>query len=83
MVDTKPYYKIIVFLLQDSGVSVRKRVIKILKDICVLQPDFPKINEICMIILRRIQIDEESIKVCAHVYVCVCVCMYAFVCVYK
>ena len=28
---------------QDTGVSVRKRMIKIMKDICVECPDFPKI----------------------------------------
>lgn len=47
---------------QDSGVSVRKRVIKILRDICIMQPDFPKINDICVLIIRRIS-DEEAIKV--------------------
>lgn len=50
------------FVLQDTGVSVRKRVIKILKDICVMQPDFPKISEICVKMIRRIG-DEEGIKV--------------------
>ena len=42
--------------------SVRKRVIKILKDICVLQPDFPQISDICVRMIRRIS-DEEGIKV--------------------
>lgn len=42
--------------------SVRKRVIKILKDICVLQPDFPFISDICVRMIRRIG-DEEGIKV--------------------
>lgn len=42
--------------------SVRKRVIKILRDICVMQPDFPKISDICVRILRRIS-DEEAIRV--------------------
>ena len=42
--------------------SVRRRVIKILKDICVLQPQFPRTNEICVKIMRRIG-DEEGIKV--------------------
>lgn len=52
----------IITALQDSGVSVRKRVIKILRDICVMQPDFPKINDICVKIIRRVS-DEEAIKV--------------------
>ena len=37
-------------------------MIKILKDICVLQPQFPRTNEICVKIMRRIG-DEEGIKV--------------------
>ena len=49
-------------LLQDMGVSVRKRVIKIMKDICVQQPDFSRVNEICVKMIRRIN-DEEGIKV--------------------
>lgn len=54
--------------------SVRKRVIKILKDICVLQPDFPQISDICVRMIKRIS-DEEGIKVrlicCGyHVHAC-------------
>lgn len=41
--------------------SVRKRVIKILKDICLECPDFKKIPEICVKMIRRIN-DEEGIK---------------------
>ena len=41
---------------------MRKRVIKILKDICVLQPDFAQISDICVRMIRRIS-DEEGIKV--------------------
>ena len=51
--------------VQDTGVSVRKRVIKILKDICVLQPQFPRTSEICVKMMRRIS-DEEGIKVRHH-----------------
>jgi hypothetical protein len=42
-------------------VSVRKRVIKILKDICLEFPDYPRIPEICVKIIRRIN-DEEGIR---------------------
>ena len=56
---------------QDTGVSVRKRVIKIMKDICVMQPDFPKTSEICVKIIRRIG-DEEGIKVQATIAIAVC-----------
>ena len=57
---------------QDTGVSVRKRVIKILKDICINQPDFSKIDEICVKIMKRIN-DEEGIKVCIkYIYLYYC-----------
>lgn len=49
-------------LLQDTGISVRKRVIKILRDICIEQPTFPKITEMCVKMIRRVN-DEEGIKV--------------------
>lgn len=58
---TSQYYEMLNERILDTGVSVRKRVIKILRDICVLQPEFPKVNEICIRIIRRIT-DEEGIK---------------------
>lgn len=48
-------------LFQDTGVSVRKRVIKILRDICIEYPDFERIPEICVKMIRRVN-DEESIQ---------------------
>lgn len=48
-------------MLQDTGVSVRKRVIKILRDICIEYPDFERIPEICVKMIRRVN-DEESIQ---------------------
>lgn len=50
------------YFSQDTGVSVRKRVIKILRDICIENPDFPKISDMCVRMIRRIN-DEEGIKV--------------------
>ena len=52
----------IVFDAQDTGISVRKRVIKILRDICLEQPTFSKITEMCVRMIRRVN-DEEGIKV--------------------
>ena len=49
-------------LVQDTGISVRKRVIKIFRDICMDQPEFPKIPEMCVRMIRRVN-DEEGIKV--------------------
>ena len=48
--------------VQDTGISVRKRVIKIFRDICMDQPEFPKIPEMCVRMIRRVN-DEEGIKV--------------------
>ncbi len=50
-----------VCFIQDTGVSVRKRVIKILKDICLEFPTYEKIPEICVKMIRRIN-DEEGIR---------------------
>lgn len=50
-----------IIYFQDTGVSVRKRVIKILKDICIECPEFPKIPEICVKMIRRVN-DEEGIR---------------------
>lgn len=54
--------KILLEYLQDTGISVRKRVIKIFRDICLEQPDFDKIPEMCVKMIRRVN-DEEGIKV--------------------
>ncbi|MEQ2170509.1 hypothetical protein GOODEAATRI_000884 [Goodea atripinnis] len=48
-------------LCSDTGISVRKRVIKILRDICLEQPTFSKITEMCVKMIRRVN-DEEGIK---------------------
>ena len=55
------YYKVITDRILDTGVSVRKRVIKILKDICLEFPTYDKIPEICVKMIRRIN-DEEGIR---------------------
>ncbi|XP_076056049.1 nipped-B-like protein A isoform X2 [Oratosquilla oratoria] len=55
------YYDMISARILDTGVSVRKRVIKIMKDICLECPQFPKIPEICVKMIRRVN-DEEGIK---------------------
>jgi hypothetical protein len=49
---------------QDTGVSVRKRVIKILKDICMECPEFPKIPEICVKMIRRVNDEEGNLLIC-------------------
>jgi len=55
------YFEMLMLRILDTGVSVRKRVIKILKEICLGFPDYPKIPEICVKMIRRIN-DEEGIR---------------------
>ncbi|XP_073824751.1 nipped-B cohesin loading factor isoform X2 [Musca autumnalis] len=55
------YYDMLSTRILDTGVSVRKRVIKILRDICIEYPDFKKIPEICVKMIRRVN-DEEGIQ---------------------
>lgn len=55
------YYEMLSKRILDTGVSVRKRVIKILRDICIEYPDFKKIPEICVKMIRRVN-DEEGIQ---------------------
>ncbi|XP_057671189.1 nipped-B-like protein B [Diorhabda carinulata] len=55
------YYEMLSARILDTGVSVRKRVIKILKDICIECPEFPKVPEICVKMIRRVN-DEEGIR---------------------
>lgn len=47
---------------KDTGLSVRKRVIKILRDLCLQDPRQPLTAEICCKLVSRIG-DEESIRV--------------------
>lgn len=49
-------------IIQDTGVSVRKRVIRIFREICMSQPDFEKVPEMCVKMINRMG-DEETIKV--------------------
>ena len=55
------YYDIVTARILDTGVSVRKRVIKILKDICLEFPGYERIPDICVKMIRRIN-DEEGIR---------------------
>ncbi|XP_074642892.1 nipped-B-like protein A isoform X2 [Tubulanus polymorphus] len=55
------YYDMLSERILDTGISVRKRVIKIFRDICLEQPEFPKIPEMCVRMIRRVN-DEEGIK---------------------
>ena len=46
----------------DTGVSVRKRVIRILRDVCVEFPEFPKCGEIQLRIIKRVNDEGDGIR---------------------
>lgn len=47
----------------DTGVSVRKRVIKIIRDVCMSNSAFTKATDGCVRIISRINDEESSIQV--------------------
>uniref|UniRef100_A0AAY5EM34 Nipped-B protein n=1 Tax=Electrophorus electricus TaxID=8005 RepID=A0AAY5EM34_ELEEL len=55
------YYDMLIERILDTGISVRKRVIKILRDICLEHPGFSRVTEMCVKMIRRVN-DEEGIK---------------------
>ncbi|CAG2059217.1 unnamed protein product [Timema podura] len=55
------YYEMIAPRILDTSVSVRKRVIRIFKEICMACPEFPKIEDICLKMIHRVS-DEDGIK---------------------
>ena len=55
------YYERLLLRILDTGVSVRKSVIKSLKDICLGLPDYPRIPDIRVKMIRRIN-NEEGIR---------------------
>lgn len=46
------YYKMLTERILDTGVSVRKRVIKILRDLCLEVKNFPYIGDACVRIIK-------------------------------
>lgn len=56
------YYSIIEDRILDTGLSVRKRVVKILHEICSKLPKSDITAKICVQLVSRIN-DEESIRV--------------------
>lgn len=63
LVDT--YYDMLTARILDTGVSVRKRVIRILRDLCHEHPHLPQMTDACIRMIRRVN-DEEGIKKLVH-----------------
>lgn len=55
------YFDILIERILDTGISVRKRVIKVLKELYIRFPTFEKNPEICVRILLRFN-DDESVQ---------------------
>ncbi|XP_035208995.1 nipped-B-like protein isoform X2 [Stegodyphus dumicola] len=55
------YYDMLTDRILDTGISVRKRVIKILRNICLEQPSFSRIPEICVKMIQCVN-DEDGVK---------------------
>uniref|UniRef100_A0A7I4Y7D1 Nipped-B protein n=1 Tax=Haemonchus contortus TaxID=6289 RepID=A0A7I4Y7D1_HAECO len=55
------YYPLLAERLMDTGVAVRKRVIRIMREICEKFPNFEQIPSMLAQVVRRVQ-DEDGVK---------------------
>eukprot|EP01018_Ginkgo_biloba_P006884 Gb_05661 [translate_table: standard] len=64
------YFDKVAERIMDTGVSVRKRVIKIIRDICMSKCEFTEATDACVRIISRINDEETSIQdlVCRTFY---------------
>lgn len=57
------YYGKVAERVKDTGVSVRKRAIRIIRDMCTSNSNFLDFNSACIEIISRISDEESSIQV--------------------
>ncbi|KAG2715540.1 hypothetical protein I3760_03G083100 [Carya illinoinensis] len=64
------YFEKVAERIKDTGVSVRKRAIKIIRDMCTSNGDFSGFTSACIEIISRVSDDESSIQdlVCKTFY---------------
>ncbi|CAK7338590.1 unnamed protein product [Dovyalis caffra] len=64
------YFEKVAERIKDTGVSVRKRAIKIIRDMCISNPNFTEFTTACIEIISRVSDDESSIQdlVCKTFY---------------
>ncbi|XP_007032705.2 PREDICTED: nipped-B-like protein B isoform X2 [Theobroma cacao] len=64
------YFEKVAERIKDTGVSVRKRAIKIIRDMCNANPNFSGFTSACIEIISRVSDDESSIQdlVCKTFY---------------
>lgn len=57
------YFEKVAERIKDTGVSVRKRAIKIIRDLCISNPAFPEASNAFIEIISRVSDEESSIQV--------------------
>lgn len=64
------YFEKVAERIKDTGVSVRKRAIKIIRDMCTSNANFSEFTRACIEIISRVSDDESSIQdlVCKTFY---------------
>eukprot|EP00698_Gefionella_okellyi_P002211 TRINITY_DN12031_c0_g1_i1.p1 TRINITY_DN12031_c0_g1~~TRINITY_DN12031_c0_g1_i1.p1 ORF type:complete len:1461 (-),score=372.02 TRINITY_DN12031_c0_g1_i1:12-4394(-) len=56
------YAEIVMERIKDTGISVRKRVVKILKSVCLEHNDHPLVPQMCAALLSRTTGDDEAVS---------------------
>lgn len=57
------YFEKVAERVKDTGVSVRKRAIKIIRDMCTSNENFSELTRACIEIISRVGDEESSIQV--------------------
>lgn len=57
------YFEKVTERIKDTGVSVRKRAIKIIRDMCTSNANFSEFTRACIEIISRVGDEESSIQV--------------------
>lgn len=57
------YFEKLAERIKDTGVSVRKRAIKIIRDMCTSNSNFSELTTACVEIISRVNDEESSVQV--------------------
>lgn len=57
------YFEKLAERIKDTGVSVRKRAIKIIRDMCTSNSSFSEFTTACVEIISRVNDEESSVQV--------------------
>lgn len=57
------YFEKLAERIKDTGVSVRKRAIKIIRDMCTSNSNFSEFTTACVEIVSRVNDEESSVQV--------------------